>query len=77
MVARLRHVWPNLEQVTFDNSITRAAGAMTPDAEVTGRSMQELFSQFFSEQAGRQPSEEEAALVREAFDRVMGGEERA
>lgn len=77
VVARLRHVWPNLEQVTFDNSITRAAGATTPDAEVTGRSMQELFSQFFSEQAGRQPSEEEAALVREAFDRVMGGEERA
>ncbi|MEE8704752.1 MAG: exonuclease SbcCD subunit D [Olsenella sp.] len=77
VVARLRHVWPNLEQVTFDNSITRAAGATTPDAEVTGRSMQELFSQFFSEQAGREPSEGEAALVREAFERVMGEGERA
>ena len=75
VVSRLRHVWPNLEQVSFDNSITRAAGASTPDEEITGRSMQELFGQFFSEQAGRELSKEEDALAQEAFERAMGEDE--
>lgn len=71
VVMRLRHVWPNLEQVVFDNSITRAAGAaQLPSEAITGRSMEELFEQFFEEQAGRPLSETERDIARDALERT-------
>ncbi len=75
VVARLRDVWPNLEQVTFDNSITRAAGAHTAaNEEVIGKDMGELFQDFFAEQAGRPLTEEERSLVVAAMERVRSKE---
>lgn len=71
VVVRLRHVWPNLEQVVFDNSITRAAGAQRLDGEaIIGRSMEELFEQFFEEQAGRALDDTERSIAQEALEKA-------
>lgn len=70
VVARLRDVWPNLEQVTFDNSITRAAGVEAADQEVIGKDMDELFRDFFADQAGRELTDEERDLAAAALERV-------
>lgn len=78
VVARLRRVWPNLEQVTFDNAITRAAGAMEAPTEVDlSKSMNDLFREFFELQAGKPLAEDEAKLVDDAFQKVLtrGGDE--
>lgn len=71
VVVRLRHVWPNLEQVVFDNSITRAAGASElPSEAITGLSMEELFERFFEEQTGRGLSDAERAIAEDALERT-------
>lgn len=79
VVRRLRAVWPHLEQVVFDNSITRAAGAtLGSDDVITGRGMDELFAEFFEGQAGRGLDDTERALVGRALEDVRsGGEARA
>lgn len=78
VVMRLRHVWPNLEQVVFDNSITRAAGAsQLPSEAITGRSMEELFGQFFEEQAGRPLSETERGIARDSLEGAAADERSA
>lgn len=78
VVARLRRMWPNLEQVTFDNAITRAAGVMEAPTEVDlSKNMNDLFREFFELQAGKPLSEDEAKLVDDAFEKVLskGGDE--
>lgn len=77
VVARLRQVWPNLEQVTFDNAITRAAGAMEAPEEIDlEKGMRELFQEFFEAQAGKPLEEDEQQLVDDAFEQVAkGGDE--
>lgn len=72
VVARLRRVWPNLEQVTFDNAITRSAGVVEAPTEVDlEKGMGDLFRDFFSQQAGRPLAEDEAKLVDDAFEKVL------
>ncbi|MGI6755086.1 MAG: exonuclease SbcCD subunit D [Atopobiaceae bacterium] len=74
VVARLRHVWPNLAQVTFDNSITRAANVELGDKNIKEKNVQELFDEFFSAQAGRAMTEDEHALIGAAFEATLGEE---
>lgn len=75
VVARLRKVWPNLEQVTFDNAITRAAGAdISPDEIDLNKGMGDLFREFFEAQTGKPLTEDEAKLVDEAFEKVLARE---
>lgn len=79
VVARLRRAWPNLEQVTFDNAITRAAGATGVAEEIDlDKGMGDLFREFFELQTGKPLSEDEAKLVDEAFERASqrGGDEQ-
>ncbi len=72
VVARLRHVWPNLEQVTFDNAITRASGVTDAPTEVDlDKNMGDLFREFFQKQAGKPLEEDEARLVDSAFEKVL------
>lgn len=77
VVARLRRVWPNLEQVTFDNAITRAAGANEAVVEVDlEKGMSDLFREFFEAQTGKPLADDEAKLVDDAFEKVLlGGDE--
>ena len=78
VVARLRHVWPNLEQVTFDNAITRAAGiAEAPEEIDLKKGMRELFQEFFEAQAGKPLEDDEQKLVDDAFERVSRGGDEA
>ena len=72
VVARLRRVWPNLEQVTFDNAITRAAGAEQMSEEIDlDKNMGDLFREFFLAQAGKPLDEDEAKLVDAALEKVL------
>lgn len=72
VVARLRQVWPNLEQVTFDNAVTRAAGVTeAPDEIDLSKDMHELFAEFFEAQAGKPLTEDEQKLVDEAFEKAL------
>ena len=74
VVARLRRVWPNLEQVTFDNAITRSAGANEASVEIDlEKGMGDLFREFFEAQTGKPLADDEAKLVDEAFEKVLLG----
>ncbi len=74
VVARLRRVWPNLEQVVFDNAVTRAAGVEQLSEEVDfEKDMRELFREFFLAQAGKPLEDDEARLVDEAMESVLNG----
>ena len=75
VVARLRKVWPNLEQVSFDNAITRAAGAEDVHSEVDlSKDVVDLFREFFEAQTGKPLAEDEEKLVNEAFEKVLSRE---
>ncbi len=75
VVARLRRVWPHLEQVAFDNAITRAAGAMQAPGEVDlQKGMNDLFREFYESQTGRPLADDEAKLVDDAFEKVLSRE---
>ncbi len=78
VVARLRRVWPNLEQVSFDNAITRAAGAEQLQDEVDlDTDMGDLFRKFFLAQTGKELAADEAKLVDDALEKVLtkGGDD--
>ena len=75
VVARLRRVWPNLEQVVFDNAVTRAAGARQLPEEVDlDKDMGDLFREFFVAQTGKPLADDEARLVDDALEKVLVGE---
>ncbi len=70
VMARLRHAWPNLVQVTFDNATTRSAGAAAATSqEEVGKGTAELFSEFFARQVDRELSPSEAKAVARALER--------
>lgn len=72
VVARLRRVWPNLEQVVFDNEVTRAAGAAQLPQEVDlQKDMGDLFREFFLAQTGKPLADDEAKLVDGALEKVL------
>jgi len=72
VVARLRRVWPNLEQVTFDNAITRAAGSEQIPTEVDlSKNMRDLFCEFFEAQTGKPLEDDERQLVDDALEKVL------
>lgn len=72
VVARLRHVWPNIEAVTFDNAVTRASGVDDAPKEVDlEKDMNTLFREFFVQQAGKPMDDDEAELVSDAFEKVL------
>lgn len=69
VMARLRQVWPNIAQVTFDNATTRAAGAdiVADEVDLT-KDMLDLFSEFFEAQLGHALAADERKLVVDAFE---------
>lgn len=72
VVARLRRAWPNLEQVTFDNAITRAAGEVQVGEEIDlEKDMLDLFGEFFQMQTGKPLEKDESDLVNAAFEKVL------
>lgn len=72
VTARLRRVWPNLEQVEFDNAITRAAAReQLPNEVDLEKNMIDLFREFFEMQAGKPLAPDEAKLVDDAFEKVL------
>ena len=71
VTARLRRVWPNLEQVEFDNAITRAAEEQLPAEIDLDKNMIDLFREFFKMQTGKPLEDDEAKLVSDAFEKVL------
>lgn len=65
-IGTLREVYPNLMQLVYDNSRTRAVGAIEALGveETRRRSTMELFEQFFLEQNGRGLDEEQRELLK-------------
>jgi hypothetical protein len=67
-----------LEQVSFDNAITRAAGAEQLQDEVDlDTDMGDLFRKFFLAQTGKELAADEAKLVDDALEKVLtkGGDD--
>lgn len=73
VASRLRRVWPNLAQVSFDNARTRAEGARSVETlEQAAEDLPQLFGEFFACQAGRELNDAERALALEALGRAGG-----
>lgn len=76
VVSRLRNVWPNLEEVVFDNALTRAAGAdQVLSQEPAQKDLAQLFAEFFQQQAGRPLADDERALALDAFEKAQRGDQ--
>ncbi len=69
-VARLRSVYPNLMQLSYDNARTRSAARLDAGAVRPGRSGPELFAEFYEKQNGSPLSAEQARFVAELFERI-------
>lgn len=71
VAARLRHAWPNIEQVTFDNESTRSAAQATLEADVeVTKDVDDLFREFFERETGKPLSPEQEHMVADALERA-------
>lgn len=63
-VGQLRSVYPNLMRIDFENSRTRAVEGADGAQELPKlESLEELFARFYEQQCGRQPDDEESAII--------------
>lgn len=69
---RLRAVYPNMMDIEFDNSRTRAASAFTGDAAVEQKTAAELLADFFAEQNGRPMNPAQQALAETLLRKAEG-----
>lgn len=71
--ARLKAHYPNVMQLLYDNSFTRAAGTGGQAPHTEGRSPEELFSELFERQVGRPMSQTQEDAFSTELARVREG----
>ena len=70
-VARLRQVWPNLVQATFEAQATKGAPKEAPSGEIDlDKGVDDLFREFYRRETGRALSSEQETMVADAFARA-------
>ncbi len=74
-LGNLRVVYPNLMKLDYDNSRTRASGAITPEENAENISPVELFRDFYEKQNGRELSEEQKGYLKEIIEQIWRGQE--
>ena len=69
-IGKLRLIYPNLMNLDYNNSRTRAAGMLSDIADVERRSPLDLFGEFYEQQNGRPMSDEQEAFAREIMEKI-------
>ncbi len=72
--ARLQGVYENFMELTYDNVRTRAELELADTAKIEGKSVFEIFSEFYESQNGKEMSEEQAAFMAKIIDDARGQE---
>ncbi len=74
-IAKLRLIYPDVMNLRYDNARTRSAATVDNMEALKEQSPYELFCKLFKRQNNSEPSEEQSAFVREAIEKVWGGEQ--
>lgn len=79
-LSRLKKCYPNLLELRFDNTRSRAEADFSLDADIDGQSPEELFTAFYREQNGANPSEAQQKIARTLMndldiDQITGSDE--
>ena len=69
---KLRVIYPNLMQLTYDNLRTQQNQEIIVDEEIEKKSELELFEDFYRIQNNQELSEEQKGFVAELFERLQG-----
>ena len=69
---KLRVVYPNLMQLTYDNVRTQQEQVIIAEEEIEKKSELELFEDFYRIQNNQELSEEQKGFVIELFERLQG-----
>ena len=72
--SRLRAVYKNLLELTFDNSRTRSVAQVGDSGAVETKSEIQLFEELFQKQNGKVMSQEQKALAMAIIEEVLEGE---
>ncbi len=75
VMARMRTVYHNLMKIGYDNSRSRHAAQLDIIEDIEKKSPLDLFSEFYEQQNGTVPSEEQTALLKELIEKIWEGEE--
>ena len=69
---KLRVIYPNLMQLSYDNLRTQANQEISVDEEIEQKSEQELFEDFYRAQNNQEMSKEQKNFVAELLERLQG-----
>lgn len=72
--SRLRAVYKNLLDLSFDNSRTRSIAIIGDSGDAQTKSEIQLFEELFAKQNGKEMSEEQKALAMAIIEEVLEGE---
>lgn len=74
-MAKLRLIYPDVMNLRYDNARTRSAAAVDDIGALEAQSPYELFLKLFKRQNNTEPTDEQSEFVREAIEKVWGGEQ--
>lgn len=70
-VSRLRNIYPNLMQLSYDNTRTRAGSVIDTAADVQKKSHLELFDELYERQNGQPMSQVQRAFLQELIETIQ------
>ena len=73
-VSKLRVIYPNLMKLDYDNTRTRAGGAIDSPEDRRDKSPLELLEEFYEKQNGRPMAEAQRDFARDLMERIWEGE---
>lgn len=71
-IGRLRAVYPNIMNLSFENSRTNGNRVAEALENVTKKNNLELFVEFYEKQQNRELDKEKLAIIREALEKIGG-----
>ena len=75
VLGKLRTVYPNIMKFSYDNTRTRANNQLDDCVKIEGRSIIDLFGEFYEKQNNQPMTEEQRAFVQNIIDSIDGGTE--
>ena len=70
-VSRLRNIYPNLMQLSYDNTRTRTGSVIDTAADVQKKSHLELFDELYERQNGQPMSQVQRAFLQELIETIQ------
>lgn len=71
---RLRHKYPNIMELRYDNSRTRTESRLSASGHVNEQNPVDIFEDLFEKQNGRKMYAEQHRYVTDLFDEIIAGE---